>query len=74
MPSAAEKLAEARRLAALLSVCGHAEARARLLEILDNPMEDVARLEMLRYEASALLCDLSPHDPLVRRLRALTEG
>lgn len=74
MFSDAEKLAEARRLASLLAAHGRAGARARLLEILDNPMTDAARLEMLRYEAASLVYELPPEHPLARRLRSLAEG
>lgn len=69
-----EKLAEARHLASLLAAHGHAGARARILEILENPMSDAARLEMLRYEAASLICDLPPEHPLARRFRAFTES
>lgn len=69
----AEKIAEARHLASLLFAKGRTSEHERLLEILDNPMEDAARLEMLRYEAQALIDCLPEDDPLIPRLRKLAE-
>jgi hypothetical protein len=69
-----EKLVEAHHLAALLGAHGHADARRRMQEILDNPMEDFARLDMLRCEAATIMYDLPPGHPLVRRLRLFSEG
>ena len=66
------KLSEAHCLAALLAAHGHVDARKRILEILENPMTDAARLEMLSYEAASIIGDLPPEHPLARRLRAFT--
>lgn len=69
----AEKLAEARRLCALLFAQGHAFEHERFREIFDNPMDDSARLAMLRYEVVAQIDHLPPGHPLIPRLRALAE-
>lgn len=70
----AEQLAEARHLCALLFAQGHAFEHERLREILDNPMDDSARLQMLRYEAGAQIDNLPPGHELIPRLRALANG
>lgn len=69
----AGKITEARHLASLLFAKGHTFEHERLLEILENPMEDAARLEMLRYEAQALIDSLPEGDPLIPRLKKLAE-